>query len=227
MALKFMGKKRGMMQLFDERGNVIVCTVIEAEPNVVTQVKTTATDGYDAIQLGFELVKGRDPKRREQRTPKPLRGHFKKAGVEPRRHLAESRLESTDGHTVGQEIGVDAFEPGAYVDVVGQSKGKGYQGVMKLHNFGGGRATHGSSFHRHAGGTGMRTTPGRCFPGGKRASHMGDDQVTVQNLEVIKVDREQNLIMVSGAVPGAKNGLVYLTQAKKKVKSKGVKLWQH
>lgn len=226
MALKFMGKKRGMMQLFDEHGNVIVCTVIEAEPNVVTQVKTAATDGYEAIQLGFELVKGRDPKRREQRTPKPQRGHFKKAGVEPRRHLAESRLEKTDDHSVGQELGVDVFATGSYVDVTGQSKGKGFQGVMKLHNFRGGRATHGSGFHRHAGSTGMRTTPGRCFPGGKRASHMGDDRVTVQNLEVVMVNRELNLIMVSGAVPGSKNGLVYLSQAKKKVKSKEVKLWQ-
>lgn len=221
MALKFMGKKRGMMQLFDEQGNTIVCTVIEAEPNVVTQVKTPESDGYTAIQLGFELVKGG-----ENRTAKPQRGHYKKAGVEPRRHLIESRLDKADEYAVGQEVGVDAFAVGAYVDVTGQSKGKGYQGVMKLHNFRGGRSSHGSSFHRHAGGTGMRTTPGRCFKNGKRASHMGDDQVTVQNLEVVMVDREQNLIMVSGPVPGTRNGLVYLSPAQKKGQSKGVKLWQ-
>jgi large subunit ribosomal protein L3 len=227
MALKFMGKKRGMMQLFDAQGNVIVCTVIEAEPNVVTQVKTADTDGYTAIQLGFEGIKGRDAAQREQRTSRPQLGHFKKAGVEPQRHLIESRLDKTDDYALGQEIGVDVFAPGTYVDVTAQSKGKGYQGVMKLHNYRGGRATHGSGFHRHAGSTGMRTTPGRCFPGGKRASHMGDDRVTVQNLEVVLVNREENLILVSGAVPGTKNGLVYLTEAKKKGKSKGVKLWQH
>lgn len=218
-----------MMQLFDERGNIVVCTVIEAEPNVVTQIKDKDTDGYQAIQLGFDLVKGKDATRREERTPKPQRGHFKKAGIEARKHLAESRVSSTKEYSLGQEIGVDLFAPGTFIDVTSRSKGKGFQGVMKLHNFRGGRATHGSGFHRHAGSTGMRTTPGRCFPGGKRASHMGDDQVTVQNLRVVLVDPQEKLIMVSGSVPGARGSLVYLSEAKKQHKSRKaseVKLWQ-
>lgn len=226
MALKFMGKKRGMTQLFDEQGNVVVCTVIEAEPNVITQIKNQETDGYQAIQLGFEKVKAKDARRLEKRTKQPQLGHFKKAGVESRRYLAESRVESLDNYTVGQEINVSLFQVGAFIDVTAQSKGKGYQGVMKLHNFRGGPASHGSSFHRHAGSTGMRTTPGRCLPGGKRASHMGDEKVTVQNLKVISIDPETNVILVSGAVPGPNGGIVYLSEAKKLSKPSEVKLWQ-
>lgn len=232
MTLKLMGKKRGMMQLFDEQGNIIVCTVIEAEPNVVTQIKTKATDGYDALQLGFEEVKARDPSRIEGRIGKPRSGHFKKANVPARRHLKESRLDQVDQYQIGQEIGVNSFAVGTYVDVTGQSKGKGFQGTMKLHNFRGGPASHGSGFHRHAGSTGMRTTPGRCFPGGKRASHMGDDRVTVQNLMVVLINEEDHLLLVSGAVPGANGSVVYVAAAQKQhkssKKSKGneVKLWQ-
>jgi large subunit ribosomal protein L3 len=233
MALKLMGKKRGMMQLFDEQGNTIVCTVIEAEPNVVTQIKTKATDGYEAVQIGFEKVKGKDSARIEERTSKPLRGHFKKANVPARRYLNESRLDKASDYQLGQELGVGTFTVGTYVDVTGQSKGKGFQGTMKLHNFRGGPASHGSSFHRHAGSTGMRTTPGRCFPGGKRASHMGDERVTVQNLLVVLVNEEEHLILVSGAVPGANGSLVSISQAKKQRKSSKpgkvneVKLWQN
>lgn len=219
MALKFMGKKRGMMQLFDDKGNVVVCTVIEAEPNVVTQVKTKETDGYSAIQLGFDKVTGKTQYTIDARTRKPQQGHFKKAGVGARRHLKESRIDSPESYSLGQEIGVDAFNGIEYVDATAISKGKGYQGVMKRHNFAGGPASHGSGFHRHAGSTGMRSTPGRGLPGGKKAGQMGNEKVTVQNLQVVKIDAENNLILVKGQVPGPRNGLVFLSQAKKKMKN--------
>lgn len=216
MALKLMGKKRGMTQLFDERGNVVVCTVIEIEPHVVTQVKSKATDGYTALQLGFEKVITKDPRTAVRRVKKPLFGHFQKSSIEPRRHLSESRVDSVENYSAGQEIGLEIFDGVTHVDVTGQSKGKGYQGVMKLHNFAGGPAAHGSSFHRHAGSTGHRSTPGRSFPDSPRASHMGDNRVTTQNLKVIKIDKEQNLLVVEGAVPGTRNGLIYLSAAIKK-----------
>lgn len=216
MSLKFMGKKRGMIQLFDEKGNIIVGTVIEAEPNVVTQVKTKITDGYNAIQLGFEKIQTSDPRTVEKRVTKPLLGHFKKAGVTPRRHLIEARIEESDKYAVGQELTVGLFEGIAFVDAMAISKGKGYQGVMKLHNYSGGPAAHGSGFHRHAGSTGMRSTPGRCLPGGKRASHMGLDRKTVQNLKVVKIIEKDNIIVVKGQVPGPQGGLVYLSPAVKK-----------
>ncbi len=218
MALTLMGKKRGMMQLFDEKGGVIVCTVIEAEPNVITQIKTQQTDGYQAVQLGFEKVKGKTQHTIEARTGKPQLGHFKKAGVEPRRHLLESRVCSDEAYAIGQEIGVGLFAEVEFVDATAVSKGKGYQGVMKRHNFAGGPASHGSGFHRHAGSTGMRSTPGRGLPGGRKAGQMGCERVTVQNLRVVKVDSENNVILLKGQVPGPCDGLVCLTQAKKKTK---------
>ena len=132
MALRLMGKKRGMVQLFDEKGNVVVCTVIEAEPNVVTQIKTKESDGYNAVQLGFESINTKDARTVTKRIGKPLAGHFAKGSISPRRHLAESRLDSVDGYSVGQEIGVTAFAEVAFVDVTAISKGKGYQGVIKL-----------------------------------------------------------------------------------------------
>ena len=218
---QLMGKKRGMAQLFDDKGNIVVCTVIEAEPNVVIQIKTNEKDGYQAVQLGFEKVQTKDPRTVETRVTKPLRGHYAKAGIEPRRYLAESRVDDVEQYTVGQEINVGLFSDITFVDATAISKGKGYQGVMKLHNFAGGPAAHGSSFHRHAGGTGMRTTPGRCFPNGRRASQMGSERVTVQNLRVVQVIPEENLIVVKGQVPGPRNGLVYLSPAvKKKVAKK-------
>lgn len=220
MALTMMGKKRGMMQLFDEKGNVIVCTVIQAEPNVVTQVKTNETDGYSAVQLGFEKISGKTQYTKEKRAGKPQTGHFKKAGVEPRRHLLESKLSSNEEYALGQEVGVDIFNDIEYVDAAAISKGKGYQGVMKRHHFAGGPASHGSGFHRHAGSTGMRSTPGRGLPGGKKAGQMGNERITVQNLQVVKVDPENQVILVKGQVPGPRNGLVFLTQAKKKVSKK-------
>lgn len=217
MALKLMGRKRGMIQLFDENGNIVPCTVIEIEPNVVVQVKTKETkDGYNALQLGFEKISANDPRRFEKRVTKPKKGHFAKANAAPRKHLAESRFIKEPEYQVGQEIGADAFAGIEFIDVTGISKGKGFQGVMKKYNFAGGPGAHGSGFHRHAGSTGMRTTPGRCHPNSPRASHMGDERVTVQNLKVIKVDGEAQIVVVRGAVPGARNALVYLTQAEKK-----------
>lgn len=223
MALTMMGKKRGMMQLFDEKGNVVVCTVIQIEPNVVAQVKTKETDGYTAVQLGFEKVTGKTQYTIEARTGKPQLGHFQKAGVEPRRHLIESRMDSVDEFSLGQEIGIDIFSEVEFVDATAFSIGKGYQGVMRRHNFAGGPASHGSGHHRHAGSTGMRSTPGRGLPGGKKAGQMGNEKITVQNLRVVKVDSENNVILVKGQVPGPRNGLVYLTQAKKMPKKKSHK----
>lgn len=216
MALNLMGKKLGMTQLFNENGEVVVCTVIKVSPNVVTQIKTDDIDGYKAIQLGFDEVIVNKEKTLEARVTKPLLGHFKKAGVAPQRHLLESVVETTENYTVGQQVGIDTFAEIAFIDVIAISKGKGYQGVMKKFNYAGGPAAHGSGFHRHAGSTGMRSTPGRCLPNGKRASQMGRDRKTVQNLKVISVDPTENIIVVKGAVPGARNDLVFIQEALKK-----------
>lgn len=215
-SLRLMGKKRGMMQVFDDKGNVVACTVIQAEPNVITQIKTKENDGYYALQLGFEKIITSDPRTIQKRVSKPLRGHFEKAAVEPRRYIAETPVDSIEGYSLGQEITVNEFNEIPFIDATAMSKGKGYQGVMKLYHFRGGRATHGSSFHRHAGSTGMRSTPGRCLPGGKRASHMGDDKITVQNIRVVAIHPEENVILLEGQVPGPRGGLVYISPAKKK-----------
>lgn len=215
MRLRLMGKKRGMTQLFDDKGNLVVCTVIEIEPNVIAQIKTKQNDGYTAIQLGYDKVVTKDERTVARRVGKPLFGHFGKASVAPRRHLTETRVENIDSFNVGQEFDVSFFEAYKHVDVMGTSKGKGYQGVMKLHNFAGGPAAHGSSFHRHAGSTGMRSTPGRSLPNSPRASHMGDERSTTQNLRIFKIVAEDNIIVVEGAVPGSKNGLVYVSPAVK------------
>jgi large subunit ribosomal protein L3 len=217
MALKLMGKKLGMTHLFDEQGNIVVCTVIEVEPNVVVQIKTAEKDGYSAIQTGYGKITAKNQHTVEKRVTKPRLGHFKKAGVEPRRHLAESKVDNAGEYSLGQEIGVGAFTGTTFVDATAISIGKGYQGAMKLHNFSGMRKTHGAGpTHRHLGSTGNRSTPGRCFPGGERASHMGYDKVTIQNLKVVEVNEEENLIVVKGSVPGPKNGLVTLTKAIKR-----------
>ena len=212
MSLKFMGKKQGMTRLFDENGNVVVCTVIQAQPHLVVQVKNQEKDGYDAIQLG--AFKVTSPKVRN--VSKPMKGHFSAAKVEPQQHLCESRLQKGGEYAPGQEIGIDYFQNVTYVDVIGVSKGKGYQGVMKRHNFAGGPASHGSGFHRHGGSTGMRTSPGRCLPGQKKAGHMGAERVTAANLKIFKIDQEKGVILVEGSVPGARGGLVYIQKAKKK-----------
>jgi large subunit ribosomal protein L3 len=211
MTLKLMGRKKGMTRLFDESGNLVVCTVIYTESNVVSQLKTKEIDGYDAVQLSAMKVKG--PKIKN--VTKALKGHFAKAGIDPRSHAVESRVEEGEQYATGQEIGVDYFAETQYVDVVAVSKGKGYQGVIKRHGFSGGPASHGSGFHRHGGSTGMRSTPGRCLPGQKKAGHMGAERVTVQNLQVVKVDQDKSVIIVKGAIPGSREGLVYISKAKK------------
>ncbi len=218
MALKLMGKKWGMNHLFDEKGNIIVCTVIEVEPNVVVQIKTKEKDGYSAIQTGYGKVTAKKQQTVEKRVTKPRMGHFKKAGLEPRRHLSESRMENTEEYSVGQEVGVGAFSDIEVIDAMAVSIGKGFQGAMKLHNFHGMKASHGTGpTHRHLGSTGNRSTPGRCFPGGKRASHMGARQVTTQSLKVVEINEEENHIVVKGSVHGPRNGLVNLSQAIKRV----------
>lgn len=212
MTLKLMGKKRGMTRIFDEKGNHVVCTVISAEPNVISQIKKKESDGYEAVQLSAFKVK---PSKARNVT-KPLQGHFKKAGIEPRDHCIESRLASTEEFQVGQEVSVGYFSDVIFVDVAGVSKGKGFQGVIKRHHFAGGPASHGSGFHRHGGSTGMRTSPGRCLPGQKKAGRMGGERVTQQNLRVVRIDEEKQVILVEGAIPGARGGLVYITKAEKK-----------
>lgn len=215
MSFKFIGKKKGMTQLYDKEGNVIACTVISAQPNLVLQLKDKNSDGYVAVQFGAIPSK-------KKVISKPLLGHFAKAKTEPMKYIGEFRLEDLSGYEVGQKIDASCFAVGDYVDVCGISKGKGYQGVIKLHGFAGGPAAHGSGFHRHGGSTGMRTTPGRCFKDGKRASHMGDDRVTIQGLQIVAVDVEKSLIAVKGAVPGSNGSPVFISRAKKKniIKSK-------
>ena len=207
-----MGKKKGMTRVYDEKGNLIVCTVIVAEPNVIVQIKDKEKDGYQAVQLGAVKV----PENKKKNLSKPLVGHFAKAKVEPRRHLLESRIENTQEYQPGQEIGVDYFNGTDFVDVSGTSKGKGFQGVIKRHNFAGGPGSHGSGFHRSAGSTGMRSTPGRSLPGIKKEGHMGSEKVTTENLRVIRIDAEKQVILVKGAVPGAKDSLLYISKSVKK-----------
>lgn len=197
-----------MTQVWGEGDRLIPVTVIEAGPCVVTQVRTKERDGYTAIQIGFGDVK-------ESRVNKPMAGHFKKAGVAPKRHLAEVRLDEAEATEakVGDTITVEAFEPGSRVHITGTSKGKGFQGVMKRHNFRGGPGGHGSHFHREPGSIGQCASPSRVFKGLGLPGHMGSETVTVRNLEVVKVDAEQNLLLVKGAVPGGKNGLLMIRLA--------------
>lgn len=208
MARAILGRKLGMTQVWGEGDRLIPVTVIEAGPCVVTQVRTKERDGYAAIQIGFGDVK-------ESRVNKPMAGHFKKAGVAPKRHLAEVRLDEAEATQakVGDTITVEAFEPGSRVHITGTSKGKGFQGVMKRHNFRGGPGGHGSHFHREPGSIGQCASPSRVFKGLGLPGHMGSETVTVRNLEVVKVDAEQNLLLVKGAVPGGKNGLLMIRLA--------------
>lgn len=200
------GKKIGMTQLFDEEGRVTPVTVIEAAPNKVCQIKTTATDGYEAVQLGFGTIK-------EKKVNKPMAGHFAKQGVAPTRYLREVRVEDASAHQVGEEVTVGAFAEVKKVDVTGTSKGKGFAGVMRRYNFGGGPGGHGAHFHRAPGSVGQCAYPSRVFKGVRLPGHMGCDTVTTKNLEVIRVDEDMNLIMLKGSVPGGKNGLVRIRMA--------------
>ncbi|MCH9614381.1 MAG: 50S ribosomal protein L3 [Chlamydiia bacterium] len=209
-SMKLMGRKQGMTRIFDEHGFLIPCTVISIEPNVVVQKKTVENDGYEAYQMGFDKVA--DSKKRN--VTKPLVGHYAKSKVEPRKHLQEA--DCLDEFEVGQEVGVEYFEGVKFLDATAQSKGKGFQGVMKRHNFSGGPAAHGSGFHRHAGSTGMRSTPGRTLQGHKMPGQMGNKKVTTEGLEIIKIDVEKQVVLVRGSVPGGKNGLVSLRKALKK-----------
>jgi large subunit ribosomal protein L3 len=210
MPLTLIGLKKGMAQVFDQDGKLIVCTVILAEPNTVLDIKRKETHGYNGVQLGGSPM----TKSQAARATKPIKGQFAKIQVEPCNVIHESRLDEVDQFQVGQKIDASIFADVKFVDVEGVSKGKGFQGVMKMFNMAGGPGAHGSGFHRHMGSTGMRSTPGRCFPGGKRASRMGGDRKTVQNLRVVAI--QGNLLLVEGAVPGAPSGIVYIRKAKKK-----------
>jgi large subunit ribosomal protein L3 len=205
-----LGIKVGMTQLFENDGTAVPATVIKAGPCVIVQKKTAAHDGYDAVQLGLvEFVT-------DKRVKKPMQGHFKKANVSPVRFLKEFRLQESDESTqVGAKVLVDQFSPSDSVDVSGVSKGKGFAGVIKRHNFRGGAAAHGSMFHRAPGSIGASAFPSRVLKGMRAAGHMGQDKVTAKNLLVVRVDVEQNLLIVRGAVPGANGGYVVIRKKSK------------
>jgi large subunit ribosomal protein L3 len=208
MTKGLIGKKLGMTQIFSDEGVSVPVTVIEVEPSVVIQKKTAKTDGYDALQLGYGRIKQRN-------VTKALQGHFKKADKGLFRVLREFNMDP-DGCEAGQELNAEMFAPGDYVDVVGTTKGKGFAGVIKRHGFHGGRATHGSMFHRAPGSIGASADPSRVFKGTKLPGHMGSARKTVQNLLVWAVRPDMNVILVRGAVPGSKNGYVLIKQAIKK-----------
>ncbi|MDD3184707.1 MAG: 50S ribosomal protein L3 [Anaerostipes sp.] len=200
--------KVGMTQIFSEDGVLIPVTVLQAGPCVVTQVKTMDNDGYSAVQVGYVDKK-------EKATIKPEKGHFDKAGVAPKRFVREFKFENAEEYAVGQEIKADIFEAGDKIDVTATSKGKGYAGGIKRHGLSTGPKTHGSKFHRHAGSNGMASDPGKVMKGKKMPGHMGSERVTIQNLEVVKVDVDNNVILVKGAVPGPKKSLVTLKESVK------------
>ena len=202
------GKKVGMTQIFDNEGKVIPVTVIEVGPCTVTQIKTVEQDGYTAVQLGFGDVK-------ERKLTKPELGKFTKAKLTPKKYLREFRLDSVEGINVGDELKADVFQAGDKVDIQGTSKGKGFQGVIKRHGQSRGPMGHGSMYHRRPGSMGPTSTPGRVFPGKKLPGHMGDVTVTIQNLEVIKVDLDKNAILVKGSVPGAKGAILKIKSSVK------------
>ena len=214
MKKAIIGKKVGMTQIFDETGKVVPVTVIEAGPCVVVQKKTADKEGYDSVQLGFEET-------REKKLTKPEQGHIAKAGVAPQKHLHEFRLEGAAEMNVGDVLKADVFAEGDHVDVTGISKGKGYAGVIKRWGAQRTPTTHGGGpVHRHAGSMGSSTDPSRIFPGKIGAGHMGVEQVTVQNLDVVKVDPELNMIVLRGAVPGPKGGIVYIKNTVKTIVEK-------
>lgn len=204
-----LGTKLGMTQVWDDEGRVVPITVVQVDTNVVTQVRSIEKDGYESVQLAFGAV---DPRR----VTDPLKGHFEAAGVTPRRHVAEIRTADAADFSLGQELTAEVFEAGQKVDVTGTSKGKGTAGVMKRHGFGGANASHGAHRnHRKGGSIGGAATPGRVFRGIKMAGRMGNDRITVQNLTVHSVDTEKGLLLLKGAVPGNKGGVVLVRSAVK------------
>ena len=203
MKKAILGKKIGMTQIFLETGELIPVTVVEAGPCVIVQKKTTEKDGYDAIKIGFGEAK-------IKRLIKPIRGTFDKVGVPIKKVLKEFRLEDTKAYEVGDEIKIDIFEKGDKIDISGISKGKGTQGAIKRHNQSRGPMSHGSKYHRGIGSMGSATHPGRVFKGKKMSGRMGAKKITVQNLEVVRTDVEKNLLLIKGAVPGAKGAVLFI-----------------
>ena len=211
MEKAIIGKKVGMTQIFNEKGLVVPVTVIEAGPCVIAQVKTIENDGYNAIQLGYGDVK-------EKNINRPEKGHFTKANITPKKHLREFRVENVADATVGSEVKVDVFENGDKIDVQGTSKGKGFQGVIKRHGQSRGPMGHGSMYHRRPGSMGSTSTPGRVFKGKKLPGHMGVQTVTIQNLDVVKVDIDKNVLLVKGSVPGPKGAILKIRKTVKSSK---------
>ena len=203
MKKAILGLKVGMTQIFDNEGKAVPVTVIAANPNIVVQKKTMENEGYEAIQVGFD-------DKAEKKVTKPLKGHFAKAKVATKRYLREFRLEDAGSYEVGQEIKVDIFKEGDRVDISGVSKGKGFAGAIKRHNFHRGPMRHGSKYHRWAGSMGASSSPSRTIPGKKLPGHMGAENTTVVNLEVVKVDPEKNIILVKGGIPGIRGSLVMI-----------------
>lgn len=203
------GRKMGMTQIFTEDGNLVPVSVIEVEQQVVVQKKSTESDGYEALQVGFG-------EGRKHKMTKAMVGHFDKAGVDYKKYLREVPVENTEDYSIGDELKADVFEAGDFVDISGTSKGKGTQGVIKRHGFSRGRMSHGSKMHRTAGGMGASANPGKVFKNHRMSGKMGNRRVTVQNLEVIRVDADNNFILVKGAVPGPKKGILYIKETVKK-----------
>lgn len=206
MSVGILGTKLGMTQIFDDEGNAIPVTVIQAGPCVVTQVKTADTDGYTAVQIGYQDVP-------QKAITKPEMGHLSKAGVTPVRHLKEYRVDKTDDFELGQSITTGQFELGQFVDVTGTSIGRGFAGNQKRHNFRRGPMSHGSKNHRLPGSIGPGTTPGRVYPGKKMAGRLGGKRVTTRKLQVVRVDADNNLLVVKGAIPGKPGGLLSIAPA--------------
>ncbi|WP_230398284.1 50S ribosomal protein L3 [Novisyntrophococcus fermenticellae] len=211
MKKAILATKVGMTQIFDEDGAVIPVTVLQAGPCVVTQVKTQDNDGYSAVQVGFA-------DKREKLVNKPMKGQFDKAGVSYKRFLREFKFEDAENYELGQEIKADIFGAGDKIDATAISKGKGFQGAIKRHNQSRGPMTHGSKYHRHAGSNGSASDPSKVFKGKKMPGHMGSKQITIQNLEVVRVDAENNLLLVKGSVPGPKKSLVAIKETVKTIK---------
>lgn len=208
LPLGLIGRKLGMTQIFKPNGEAVPVTVIEAGPCVVVSKRTEEREGYTALQLGFGYIK-------PHKVNKPMKGVFKKAGVEPKRYLREFRVENVDKFEVGRELKVDIFKEGEKVDITGITKGKGFAGGMKRHGFSGGPASHGSAFHRYGSSLGAHTEPGHVFKGKRMAGHMGSVRVTVRNLEVVKIYPEKNLLLVRGGIPGSRNSIVLIKKSKK------------